>query len=121
MRQRLIIAAALLHHPRAIIVDEPMVGLDPKGVRLVKRIFGSLAETGVAIFLSTHTLSLAEEMCHRIGIIHEGRVIALGTMGELREKAKSVDERLESLFLRLTGDEGADEPLGKKWGERRCE
>lgn len=108
MRQRLIIAAALLPHPKALIVDEPMVGLDPKGARLVKGLFGNLAKSGVAIFLSTHTLELAEEMCHRIGIINEGRVIALGTMQELREEARSVDERLEPLFLRLTGEEGME-------------
>lgn len=105
MRQRLVIAAALLHRPKVLIVDEPMVGLDPKGTRLVKRLFFDLAQVGVAIFMSTHNLEVAEEMCHRIGIINEGRVIALGTMQELREKAESEDERLEPLFLKLTGEE----------------
>jgi ABC-2 type transport system ATP-binding protein len=109
MRQRLIIAAAILHRPKVLIVDEPMVGLDPKGARLVKRLFFDLAKAGVAIFMSTHTLEIAEEMCHRIGIINEGQLIALGTMEELRTKAQSVDERLEPLFLKLTGEEGIKE------------
>jgi ABC-2 type transport system ATP-binding protein len=106
MRQRLIIAAAMIHRPKVLIVDEPMVGLDPKGARLVKGLFSNLAEAGVAIFMSTHILQVAEEMCHRIGIIHEGRMIALGTMQELREKAESAEEHLENLFLKLTGEDG---------------
>ena len=106
MRQRLILAAAIVHRPKALIVDEPMVGLDPKGARLVKRLFLDLAKSGVAIFMSTHILEVAEEMCQRIGIINEGRMIALGTMQELREKAQSADDKLEPLFLKLTGEEG---------------
>jgi len=106
MRQRLIIAAALLHRPKVLIVDEPMVGLDPKGARLVKRLFFELAKKGMAIFMSTHSMEVAENMCRRIGIINEGRLIAVGTMEELREKAQSTDERLEPLFLKLTGGEG---------------
>jgi ABC-2 type transport system ATP-binding protein len=82
-----------------------MVGLDPKGARLVKSLFFELAKAGVSVFMSTHILEVAEEMCHRIGIINEGRVIALGTIGEIREKAQSTDERLEPLFLKLTGEE----------------
>ncbi|MFH1757049.1 MAG: ABC transporter ATP-binding protein [Pseudomonadota bacterium] len=112
MRQRLVIAAALLHRPKVLIVDEPMVGLDPKGTRLVKGLFLDLSRKGVSIFMSTHTLELAEEVCQRIGIINEGRVIALGTMQELREKSKTIDARLESLFLKLTGEEEAGELLG---------
>ncbi|MCJ7495460.1 MAG: ABC transporter ATP-binding protein, partial [Deltaproteobacteria bacterium] len=99
MRQRLVFGAALLHRPKVLIIDEPMVGLDPKGTRLVKGLFRDLSKKGVSIFMSTHTLELAEEICQRIGIINEGRVIALGTMEELREKAKTADARLESLFL----------------------
>jgi ABC-2 type transport system ATP-binding protein len=105
MRQRLTIAAALLPCPKVLIVDEPMVGLDPKGTRLVKCLFFELAKAGVSVFMSTHSLEVAEEMCHRIGIINEGRVIALGTIQEIREKAQSTDERLEPLFLKLTGEE----------------
>jgi len=103
MRQRLTIAAALIHRPKVLIVDEPMVGLDPKGARLVKSLFSELAKAGLSVFMSTHSLEVAEEMCQRIGIINEGRVIALGTIPEIREKAQSTDERLESLFLKLTG------------------
>jgi len=105
MRQRLLISAALLPNPRVLIVDEPMVGLDPKGTRLVKDLFRDLARKGVALFMSTHTLGIAEEMCHRIGIIHEGHLIALGTKEDLREQAKSSDDRLENLFLKLTEEE----------------
>jgi len=112
MRQRLVIAAALLHRPKVLIVDEPMVGLDPKGTRLVKGLFRDLSRKGVSIFMSTHTLEVAEEVCQRMGIINEGRVIALGTMQELREKSKTTDARLESLFLKLTGEEEAGELLG---------
>lgn len=111
MRQRLILAAAIVHRPKALIVDEPMVGLDPKGARLVKHLFLDLAKTGVAIFMSTHILEVAEEMCQRIGIINEGRMIALGTMQELREKAQSADDKLEPLFLKLTGEEGIRSPV----------
>ncbi|MBU1205572.1 MAG: ABC transporter ATP-binding protein [Proteobacteria bacterium] len=112
MRQRLVIAAALLHRPKVLIVDEPMVGLDPKGTRLVKGLFRDLSRKGVSIFMSTHTLEVAEEVCQRMGIINEGRVIALGTMQELLEKSKTTDARLESLFLKLTGEEEAGELLG---------
>ena len=105
MRQRLIITAALLHRPKALVVDEPMVGLDPRGVLLVKDLFRDLVQSGVTVFFSTHTLAMAEELCQRIGIIHEGQLIALGSMAELREQARSRDERLEPLFLKLTEEE----------------
>lgn len=104
MKQRLIMSAALIHEPKVIVVDEPMVGLDPKGGRLVKTTFRSLADKGVTIFMSTHTLAVAEEMCDRIGIIHEGRLIALGTASELRQKAGGQADTLEAVFLRLTED-----------------
>jgi len=102
MKQRIVMSSALLHEPKVIVVDEPMVGLDPKAVRLVKTIFGSLAAHGVAIFMSTHTLTVAEEMCDRIGIIHEGRLIAGGTPHELRERAGVDGDNLEAVFLKLT-------------------
>jgi ABC-2 type transport system ATP-binding protein len=106
MRQRLMIAAAMIHRPKVLIVDEPLVGLDPKGARLVKRLFFDMAKAGVAIFMSTHILEIAEKMCHRIGIINDGRVIALGTLQELREKSPSTGGRLEDLFLKLTEEDG---------------
>jgi ABC-2 type transport system ATP-binding protein len=112
MRQRLVIAAALLHRPKVLIIDEPMVGLDPKGTRLVKGLLRDFARKGSSIFMSTHTLELAEEVCQRIGIINEGKMIALGTIQELREKAKTTDAGLESLFLKLTGEAEAGELLG---------
>jgi ABC-2 type transport system ATP-binding protein len=103
MRQRLIMSAALLHGPRALIVDEPMVGLDPRGARLVKSIFKKLKRSGLTVFMSTHTLAIAEELCDRIGIIHKGKLLAEGTVAELRELAGQEDSPLESVFLRLTG------------------
>ena len=112
MRQRLAIAAALIHRPKVLIVDEPMVGLDPKGARLVKSLFSELAKAGLSVFMSTHSLDVAEEMCQRIGIINEGQVIALGTIAEVRERAQSTDERLESLFLKLTGGTEPDDGPG---------
>ncbi|MCG6909186.1 MAG: ABC transporter ATP-binding protein [Deltaproteobacteria bacterium] len=102
MKQRLIMAAALLHDPEVIIVDEPMVGLDPRGIKLVKDLFRRLAGQGVTVFLSTHTLQVAEDVCHRIGIINKGRMIAAGTPDRLiRDPGKS-DANLEQVFLRLT-------------------
>jgi ABC-2 type transport system ATP-binding protein len=111
MRQRLIMSAALLHGPRALVVDEPMVGLDPKGARLIKRIFRKLKKSGLTVFMSTHTLAIAEELCDRIGIIHRGKLLAEGTVADLRELAGQKDSPLESVFLRLTGagPEGAEE------------
>jgi ABC-2 type transport system ATP-binding protein len=108
MKQRLVMSAALIHEPKVIVVDEPMVGLDPKGARLVKTIFKSLADKRVSIFMSTHTLVVAEEMCDRIGIIHEGRLIADGTAYELRQKAGAEKHDLEAVFLKLTEDAQSD-------------
>ncbi|MCX5900943.1 MAG: ABC transporter ATP-binding protein, partial [Proteobacteria bacterium] len=104
MKQRLVMAGALIHKPCALIVDEPMVGLDPKGSRLVRRLFRELCAAGATVFMSTHTLEIAEEMCDRIGIIQDGQLIAVGTMKELRETSGSQAERLEPIFFRLTGD-----------------
>jgi ABC-2 type transport system ATP-binding protein len=106
MKQRLVISAALLHNPKVIIVDEPMVGLDPKGINLVKRIFREKSEEGVTIFLSTHTLEIAQQLCHRLGIIDEGKLIAMGTLSELMkalEQKTAQTGTLEELFLALTG------------------
>jgi ABC-2 type transport system ATP-binding protein len=112
MKQRLVMSSALLHNPEIIIVDEPMVGLDPKGARLLKNLFQQRVKDGGAIFMSTHTLAVAEELCDRIAIIQEGEIIALGTMKELRARAgMSGDEgaRLEAVFLKLTADEEMEE------------
>ncbi len=103
MRQKLVITAALIHDPKVIIIDEPMVGLDPKGMKQVKEIFKGLTKKGVTIFMSTHTMSVAQEMCRRIGIINKGKLIALGTMDELGKQAH-LSTGLEDVFLQLTGE-----------------
>lgn len=101
MKQRLVMCGALLHKPKVIIVDEPMVGLDPRGARLVKDIFRELAEKGTTIFMSTHSLEVAHEVCEEIAIIQAGKVIATGTADEL-EKVAGIEGNLESTFLKLT-------------------
>ena len=101
MKQRLVMCAALLHRPRVLIVDEPMVGLDPKGARLVKDIFSDQARMGTTIFMSTHSLQVAEELCEEIAIIQEGKIIAEGTGDGLKRQA-GVDGNLENIFLKLT-------------------
>ncbi len=110
-RQRLVIASALLHDPRVIVIDEPMVGLDPQHARIVKDELKARSRVGVTIFLSTHTLSIAEEIADRIGIIHRGKLIAGGSVDELRKQAEKTGG-LESVFLALIEAEGAQ--AGKK-------
>jgi ABC-2 type transport system ATP-binding protein len=113
MKQRLVMAASLIHSPRILIVDEPMVGMDPRGARLLKDIFRALAHQGTTIFMSTHSLPVAEETCERIGIIDQGKLIALGSMEELRQQAgHDPDSKLESVFLCLTGGEEVREVVG---------
>jgi ABC-2 type transport system ATP-binding protein len=102
MQQKTAIAAALLHDPRVLVLDEPTVGLDPKSARLIKDILRQFADRGAAVFLSTHILEIAERMCDRIGIINHGRLIAVGTMEELRALGKG-ETSLEDIFLDLTG------------------
>jgi ABC-2 type transport system ATP-binding protein len=109
MKQRLVMSAAFLHRPRSIVVDEPMVGLDPRGARLIKDVFRKMAERGVAILMSTHTLEVAQEMCDRISIILKGKIIASGTVGELRALAGGGDAHLTEVFLKLTGGSGLQE------------
>ncbi|HWX24473.1 MAG TPA: ATP-binding cassette domain-containing protein, partial [Vicinamibacteria bacterium] len=109
MRQRLVMCAAFLHRPKAVLVDEPMVGLDPRGARLIKDIFRVMSRNGVAILMSTHTLEVAQEMCDQISIILGGRIIARGTVEELRSMAGGQDEALTPVFLKLTGGTGLQE------------
>jgi len=109
MKQRVVMCAAFLHRPRAVIVDEPMVGLDPRGARLIKDVFRRMSERGVALLMSTHTLEVAQEMCDRISIILKGKIIAHGTVGELRALAGDPDQHLTEIFLRLTGGSGLQE------------
>ena len=101
MKQRLVMCGALLHKPKVLIVDEPMVGLDPKGARLVKNIFREQAKKGTTIFMSTHSLEVAQEVCEDIAIIQSGQIIARGTAEDLR-KLSGVEGGLESIFLKLT-------------------
>ena len=109
MKQRLVMCAAFLHRPKAVLVDEPMVGLDPRGARLVKNVFRRMTERGVAILMSTHTLEVAQEVCDRISIIVKGRIIARGTVDELRQMAGKPNEHLTPVFLKLTGGSGLQE------------
>ena len=109
MKQRLVMCAAFLHRPRAVLVDEPMVGLDPRGARLIKDVFRAMSRRGVAILMSTHTLEVAQEMCDRISIILGGKIIARGTVAELRALAGGEDEQLTPVFLKLTGGSGLQE------------
>ena len=109
MKQRLVMCAAFLHRPQAVVVDEPMVGLDPRGARLIKDVFRRMSERGVGILMSTHTLEVAQEMCDRISIILKGRIIAEGTVDELRRLAGTHDEQLTPVFLKLTGGSALQE------------
>ena len=102
MRQKLIISSALIHRPECIVVDEPMVGLDPKAARLLKDIFRQFVGKGGTVLMSTHTLEVAEAMCDQIAILQHGKIVAAGTMAELRRQHQA-DASLEELFLKLTG------------------
>lgn len=105
-RQRLAFASAFLHEPEVVIVDEPMVGLDPKNARVVKEELKARSREGVTVFLSTHLLNVAQELADRVGIIHHGKLLALGSVEEIRAQAGGrADESLEELFLDLTGGE----------------
>ncbi|KPK65528.1 MAG: ABC transporter [Planctomycetes bacterium SM23_32] len=103
MKQRVVVSAALLHEPRVLVIDEPMVGLDPKGANTLKAVLRQLVAEGVAVFMSTHTLAVAEETADRVGIIREGSLIALGSLDEIYRTART-DRRLEEAFLRLTDE-----------------
>ena len=109
MKQRLVMCAAFLHRPQAVLVDEPMVGLDPRGARLIKDVLRTMSRRGVAILMSTHTLEVAQEMCDRIAIILKGKIIARGTVSELLALAGGEDEQLTPVFLKLTGGSGLQE------------
>ncbi|MCZ2340983.1 MAG: ABC transporter ATP-binding protein [Bacteroidales bacterium] len=107
MRQRTVFAAALVHEPRLLIADEPTVGLDPKSIRELKTLLRKQADSGVTVFLSTHTLDIAQELADRIGIIDHGRLLACGTMDDLRRQAAQ-DGTLEDLFLKITEEAAAE-------------
>jgi len=103
MKQRLSLAAALIHRPQLLIIDEPMVGLDPAGARLIKAVFRRLADEGRTVFLSTHTLEVAEAVCDRVAIINHGEIATQGTVDELKELHTQGGGRLEDVFLSLVG------------------
>ena len=102
MKQKLIITGALVHEPKLLVIDEPMVGLDPYGHKLVKQLFRKFVDAGNTIFLSTHQLSVAQEICDRISIIDHGKVVASGSVEELKQTASIESGQLESIFLKLT-------------------
>jgi ABC-2 type transport system ATP-binding protein len=109
MKQRLVFASAMIHDPKYLIVDEPMVGLDPRGITLLKAIFRGRRKKDKTVLMSTHDLNVAEQLSDRIGIINEGRVIALGTAQQLREQAGIKGGTLESVFLKLTHEDTIEE------------
>ena len=103
MKQKIIIISAIMHKPELLIMDEPITSLDPKSAKIVKDLLRQLASQGVTTIMSTHVLEIAQAMCDRIVIMHEGALLALGTMNDLRQKAKMPESRLEDVFLKLTG------------------
>jgi ABC-2 type transport system ATP-binding protein len=105
MRQKLLISSALIHQPQLIVVDEPMVGLDPKSARILKDLFRTYVENGGTVFLSSHTLEVVEVLCDEIAIIHEGNIIARGSMEDLRGQVDDGSADLEEIFLKVTGGE----------------
>jgi ABC-2 type transport system ATP-binding protein len=117
MRQKLLISSALVHHPELMVVDEPMVGLDPRSARILKDLLGGFVDAGGTVFLSTHTLEVAEALCDRIAIMFQGRIQALGTMDDLRAQAHAGGAHLEEIFLKVThGQEMADVVAALKSG-----
>ncbi len=103
MRQKLALAGAMIHEPQVLFLDEPTSGLDPRSARLVKDLLLGLVERGHTVFLSTHVLEIAEQLCHRVGIIDRGEIIATGTLEDLRHHSQRESGSLEDIFLQLTG------------------
>src|SRR5215216_3851468 len=103
MRQKLALAGAMLHEPQVLFLDEPTSGLDPRSARLVKDLLLGLVARGHTVFLSTHVLEIAEQLCHRVGIIDRGQIVATGSLDELRHQAQRESGSLEDVFLQLTG------------------
>jgi len=105
MRQRLLFASALIHQPKVLIVDEPLAGLDPLGIRLIREILAEFASRGNTVFMSTHSLTEAEKICNLMGIITRGTIIAFGTVDEIKQKTSQPNSALEEIFLQLTSEE----------------
>lgn len=112
MRQKIIISSALIHHPKVLVVDEPMVGLDPRSARLLKDLLRSYVDGGGTAIVSTHTLELAETLCSRLAVIDRGRIVAEGTMDDLRGTAAGDAVGLEEVFLRITRG-ATDDEIGR--------
>ncbi len=108
MKQKTAMIAAVLHNPDILVVDEPTVGLDPKSIKLVKDFFKNFTKEGKTLFLTTHTLSVAQDLCERIAIIRHGEITALGTLSQLQEQAKLPGNDLEAVFLKLTEEENEE-------------
>jgi ABC-2 type transport system ATP-binding protein len=102
MKQRTVIASALLHNPKVLVIDEPMIGLDPRSAHIVKELFRKLANDGTAVFMSTHSLAVAEELCDRIGIIKDGQLVFEDTIEKLQSFKQKYDGKFESVYLELT-------------------
>jgi ABC-2 type transport system ATP-binding protein len=119
MKQRLVFASALLHDPPVLVIDEPMIGLDPRSVRAVKDRLRDQAAAGTTVFMSTHTLGVAEEIADRIGIMDQGRLHFLGTVGELQGKLSSHHDSLEPLFLELTNGKSKEEGKAEGGGGKK--
>jgi ABC-2 type transport system ATP-binding protein len=109
MRQKLALAGAILHEPPVLFLDEPTSGLDPRSARLVKDLLVALVERGHTVFLTTHVLEIAEQLCHRVGIVAAGELVATGSLDELRQQARRDAATLEELFLQLTGAQAAED------------
>jgi len=107
MKQRTVFAAALLHSPKVLVIDEPMVGLDPHSIRLVKNLLRQEVDAGMCVLMSTHTLAAAEEICSRVGIMHQGHMMFDGSLQELRQRLSADGATLESMYLTLTESEDA--------------
>ena len=103
MKQKVVIISALMHRPELLLLDEPMSGLDPRSARIIKDLLRELSSDGVTTIICTHVLEIAQALCDRIAIMYEGGLLALGTMAELREKARMPESDLEEIFLQLTG------------------
>ncbi|HEX4921892.1 MAG TPA: ABC transporter ATP-binding protein, partial [Candidatus Bathyarchaeia archaeon] len=109
MKQKVALMGAILHHPRVLLLDEPLNGLDPKSARVVKELLHSLAKEGVTTIFSTHILEIAEAVCDKLTILQNGRVLAEGSVEELREKVDLPGSALEDVFLKLTGIRGVED------------
>jgi len=105
MKQKIILSSAFIHKPKLLLLDEPLSSLDPRSARIIKDLLHELASQGVTTIMSTHVLEIAQAMCNRIAIMYEGRLLALGNMEELRQKARLPGSDLEDIFLKLTGTE----------------